>query len=215
MGESFTSLFSLYSSFLTNYKSDDWHTTQAVAWLEEDKIAFRRADEDSNGHLDKDEFKKFVRTLYEMTDDEVDKTFKAWNVDGDGGIGKFEFSSLLATYHSDFELSKQEEGFDIAANTLADVFPCGLMCAGIGAYTGLGLCCCTCGLSCIPFACCCFKSPPDPNQPGEAEKARAREEKILKDAEAKALKTSKEKLIKGAPGKVSEAVRKSQGAAGS
>merc|ERR1711998_142245 len=108
------------------------------------------------GSIDETEFIAWMKdpTQFNLTDDEAKEAFQKWDFDKTKGtLGKEEYCTLMAVYHAERELNEILVEINGLENQLNDLFPCGFCCFGFSAYFGAACCCCTLGLSCLPFYC--------------------------------------------------------------
>ena len=60
--------------------------------MDKTEIAFKLADENKDGYIDKQEFEKMAKTL---SKDKVDKVFQKCDSNGDGKIDYAEFKTMM------------------------------------------------------------------------------------------------------------------------
>jgi len=126
-------------------------------WYDSDMKNFTNTiDANHDGSIDETEFIAWMKdpTQFNLTDDEAKEAFQKWDFDKTKGtLGKEEYCTLMAVYHAERELNEILVEINGLENQLNDLFPCGFCCFGYSAYFGAACCCCTLGLSCLPFYC--------------------------------------------------------------
>jgi hypothetical protein len=125
-------------------------------WFNEDRVTFSKMDADHNGHLDFEEYKNFVKKNFEMSGHESKEAFKKWDVDEGKSVGVYEYCQMMAIWHGEFELHKQQMQAEAIINTMAGAVPCsccGGCCIEYSCKFGLLCSLCTLGLSWIPCWC--------------------------------------------------------------
>jgi len=131
----------------------DWDNRKFGDWYDADMKMFDKWDKNHDGELQADEFKEWMKDLCAMDESTATKVFEAWDIDGGGTVGPYEYCSIMAIMHVQESLIEKEAEMAAMDKQVRDLFCCGITCFLLSIEYGAKCCCCTCGLSCCPMYC--------------------------------------------------------------
>lgn len=183
---------------------ENYDDKQFGMWYDDDSQNFKNIDLNSDGSVDEAEFVTWMKRAYSLSDEEAKEAFKTWDFDKDKGkLGKEEYCTLMAVFHTENELNTLLVETEAAESMLGDMFPCGFCCFGYSCYFGAMCCCCTLGLSMLPFYC-QLKMMAEKTEYNKAHEAEIAEAMAKEKAQKVLSKT--QQMIKNGPADTLKAV---------
>eukprot|EP00656_Telonema_subtile_P045122 TRINITY_DN51391_c0_g1_i1.p1 TRINITY_DN51391_c0_g1~~TRINITY_DN51391_c0_g1_i1.p1 ORF type:complete len:265 (-),score=67.35 TRINITY_DN51391_c0_g1_i1:82-876(-) len=160
-------------------------------WYLDDMILFKKCDASGNGYLEYNEYREFAQRAFQMSEEEAEQGFTAWDIDEGASIGPFEFVTMMSVWHTEQDFHKamlvsQLELDDHDARSCA-------CCAPHALVFGAGCSLFTIGLSWIPY--CCLKQSTETTPEEKAEKRKMRASAMARGRETAFVECRKRILL--------------------